>query len=78
MSVQRLITIGVILGLLLLVFGLLTPAIYQAREDARRMSSKNNLKQIGLALLNYHESWRCLPPGGVIREDDVAMNGWMP
>ncbi|QDU08986.1 DUF1559 domain-containing protein [Gimesia aquarii] len=76
MKWQRWITIGIILGILLLMFGLLMPAVYRARVDARKMTSKNNLKQIWLALSNYHDTHRCLPPGGVIREDGTAMNGW--
>lgn len=77
MLLQRLITIGVILGVILLVFALLVPAVYHSREEARKLTSKNNLKQIGLAIHNYHETHGCLPPGGIIREDDVAMNGWV-
>ncbi|HAH45388.1 MAG TPA: prepilin-type cleavage/methylation domain-containing protein, partial [Planctomycetaceae bacterium] len=49
MSWQRWISIGLVLGLLLLAFGLIMPAIFQAREAARRSTAKNNLKQIGLA-----------------------------
>jgi len=74
---QRWITIGVVLVLIVLVIGLLLPAVHQAREEARRSSSKNNLKQIGLALHNYHGNYGCLPPGGVIREDGTTMHGWL-
>ncbi|QDU08987.1 DUF1559 domain-containing protein [Gimesia aquarii] len=77
MAWQRWVTVGIILCILLLVFALLMPAIYHGREAARRSTSKNNLKQIGLALHNYQEAYRCLPMGGGIREDDVAMNGWL-
>lgn len=77
MSWQRWISISLVLGMLLLAFGLIMPAVFQAREQARRNTAKNNLKQIGLALFNYHESYRCLPPGGTIREDDAAMQGWI-
>src|SRR5437763_15985646 len=50
--------IGVIISLLL-------PAVQQAREGARRLSCRNNLMQIGLALRNYESAHGCLPPGSV-------------
>lgn len=74
---QRWISTGVVLLLFVLVFGLLIPAIQQAREAARQSTSRNNLKQIGLAVGNYADTYRCLPSGGVIREDGTAMQGWM-
>ncbi|QDT40782.1 hypothetical protein Pan241w_08410 [Gimesia alba] len=77
MNGQRWITISVILLVILLLIALVLPAIQQAREAARRSTSKNNLKQIGLALSNYHETHGSLPPGGIIREDGTAMQGWL-
>ena len=67
----------VILGIISLTIALLLPAVQSAREEARKANSKNNLKQFGLALHNYHDLHRCFPPGGIIREDGTAMHGWM-
>lgn len=56
------IEVGVVVLGAGLLLSLLVPGVMKSREDARRSQCKNNLKQWGLALHNYHETYKLFPP----------------
>ncbi len=69
-NVQSGLAVSAVLG------GIMVPAVQKVRDAADRMTSQNNLKQIGIALHNYHDAMGAFPPAVVRDKNGKALYSW--
>ena len=76
LPVNKYVEVALLIGLILLLIALFTPAVHHTHINSRAAYWKNDHKQLLIAIHNFHESSRSLPAGAIVDESGRGMHGW--